>query len=61
MSQKGKYLRGQKWYDLFRDRDGNLDKSISNDPHKMVDVNVYLETIAKEKENRKETKSKGRK
>ena len=66
MSYKGSYLRGEKWYLMNRDADGNLKKVISEDPNKMKDVNIYLKSIeeAKKKvapEEKEETKSKGKK
>ena len=60
MSDRGKYLRGAKWFELLRDEKGDLKDYIKNDEHKMVDVNFYLEEKAK-KLPVKETKSKGRK
>ena len=57
MSDKGKYSRGEKWFDLHRDLDGNLEPVITEDPNKMVDVNFYLE----QKKKKEETKSKGKK
>ena len=58
MSEKGKYLRGEKWFHLNRDNDGELLPVVSEDENKMKDVNVYLETVKKSK---KKTKSKGKK
>ena len=61
MSYKGSYLRGEKWYTLSRDADGNCTEK---DPNKLKDINIYLEAVkAKEAEKKevKETKSKGSK
>ncbi len=60
MSDKGKYNRGQKWFDVGRDVNGDLKPEITNDPHKMIDVNFYLDAVKREEEV-KVTKSKGRK
>ena len=60
MSDRGKYLRGEKLFELHRDPDGNLKDYIKNDKEKMVVFNFYLEEKDK-KETVKETKSKGRK
>jgi len=60
MSKKGQFLRGEKWFHLSRDVDGNLKKAIKEDKDKMIDINYYLETI-KSKEVKEETKSKGKK
>ena len=62
MSYKGQYLRGEKWYHLNRDADGNLLPVITNDEEKMKDVNVYLKSMEKAKaEDTAKTKSKGKK
>ncbi len=61
MSYKGRYLRGEKWYLMNRDAEGNLKDVIANDENKMADVNVYLEAVKKDKEAKVETKSKGKK
>ena len=57
MSYKGSYLRGEKWYFMSRDADGNLTAEIKKDLDKMKDINVYLDS-KKEKEKPVETKSK---
>ena len=59
MSLKGKILRGEKWFHLNRDPDGNLTEEVKKDKDKMKDINTYLETIKAEEE--KKTKSKGKK
>ena len=41
MSDKGKLLRGEKWYNL-RDRDGKLPEEVTKDPAKMADIEVFL-------------------
>jgi len=63
MSSKGKYLRGEKWFHLNRDADGNLTETIKKDLDKMKDINFYLEEKEKEKpvEKEVETKTKGKK
>lgn len=58
MSFKGSYLRGEKWYHLSRDADGNCTEK---DPNKLIDVNIYLEAVKKKKEEEAKTKSKGKK
>lgn len=49
MSKEGKIARGKKWLMLSKLSD-YAKKNIESDPHKMADVNFYLESI-KEKEN----------
>lgn len=49
--------RGKKWAKQ-RDETGELIKNVADDPNKMVDVEVYLNSIKPEE---KETKSKGKK
>ena len=61
MSFKGKYLRGEKWYHLSRDKDGNLKKEIKEDKDKMIDINIYLEEKKKKEEEKTKTKSKVKK
>ncbi len=64
MSYKGQYLRGEKWYHLFRDADGDLLPNVAEDENKMSDVKLYLEAVKKEKEEaakKEETKSKEKK
>jgi|TARA_Y100000310_G_scaffold81786_2_gene78380 hypothetical protein len=56
MSYKGQYLRGEKWYLMNRDADGNLLDVVKNNAEKMKDVDLYLKAQVKE-----ETKSKGKK
>lgn len=53
MSYKGQVLRGEKWFNLYRDADGNLLPNISEDENKMVDVNAYLESKKKVEETKK--------
>jgi len=48
MSRKGQLLRGEKWFLMNRDSDGNLKKFIEKDEEKMKDINLYLETRATE-------------
>lgn len=60
MSLKGKYLRGEKWYLMNRDDDGNLLDVIKKDPSKMLDVEYYLEEQKKLK-SKELTKSKEKK
>ena len=54
MSRKGQLLRGEKWYNLYRDAEGNLLPVIANDKQKMANVNLFLEARAKEKEEAKD-------
>ena len=64
MSKKGQFLRGEKWFHLSRDVDGNLKKDIKEDKDKMIDINYYLEEkkrIADAEVPAKETKSKEKK
>ncbi len=61
MSYKGQYLRGEKWYLMNRDANGNLKPNVADDKNKMIDVNLYLEAVKKEKEVKVETKSKDKK
>ena len=44
MSLSGKLLRGLKWH-KFRDVDGVYHKDILADPHKMEEINFYLDFI----------------
>ena len=44
MSQIGKLLRGLGWHN-FRNLDGVYHKDISDDPHKMEELNYYLEFL----------------
>ena len=60
MSSKGQYLRGEKWYHLNRDVDGNMTKLLTDDADKMIDVQIYLDREA-EKKPEKEAKSKEKK
>ena len=57
MSVKGSILRGEKWFHLNRDPNGELTKEIKKDVDKMLDVNLFLETIKTEEK----PKSKGKK
>ena len=59
MSSKGKLLRGEKWFLMNRDKEGNLLKVIKEDATKMVDVNLFLE--AKKREDEEKAKSKRKK
>ena len=61
MSNKGRYLRGEKWYLLSRNEDGNLVNSVKKDADKMLDINFYLDEQKKLEEEKKETKSKRKK
>ncbi len=63
MSWRGSYLRGEKWFHLNRDVDGNMTKTLLDDKDKMIDVKIYLDREAEKKEKPavKETKSKGKK
>ena len=58
MSYKGQYLRGEKWYLMNRDSEGNLLPKIADDKNKMIDVNLYLEAVKKEKETKTKSKEK---
>ena len=44
MSLSGKLLRGLKWHN-FRNVNGEYPKDISNDPHKMDEINFYKDFI----------------
>ena len=57
MSIKGQILRGEKWYNLYRDANGNLLPVIANDKQKMANVNLFLETLKKEEEAKVKPKS----
>ena len=46
---------------MNRDKAGNILPVVANDPHKMIDVNVYLEAMSKAEAKDKEIKSKGKK
>ena len=59
MSNKGQYLRGEKWYLMNRDVNGNLKEEITKDVQKMADVQVYLDaqkTSGKEEETKSKVK-----
>lgn len=43
MGHIGKLSRGMKWWKYNRDRDGTLEKYISEDYDKMLDVNYFLD------------------
>lgn len=43
MSLKGQILRGEKWYLMNRDADGNLTAGIKKDVNKMKEITLYLE------------------
>ena len=60
MSYKGQYLRGEKWFHLNRNADGELTEEIKKDKDKMIDINIYLKA-KEEAKNKEETKSKGKK
>ena len=60
MSYKGQYLRGEKWFLMNRDADGNLLKVITDDKDKMIDVELYLKAV-EEAKPKEVTKSKGKK
>jgi len=51
MSYIGKLTRGSKWWSLYRDDEGKIKKTITNDANKMADVNFFLERTTDE--NRK--------
>ena len=66
MSVKGQILRGEKWYLMNRDADGNLNEAIKKDTAKMVEIDMYLAARdpapeAKKEEAQEETKSKKKK
>lgn len=61
MSKQGQILRGEKWYNLYRDGEGKLLPVIANDKSKMVEVNIFLETVKKEEEAKVKPKSKEKK
>lgn len=62
MSRKGSLLRGEKWFALGQDGQGNLTKEMQKDTDKMIDINNYLEAKKKEEEaDKEETKSKVKK
>ena len=63
MSRQGKLLRGEKWWNLNRDANGNLTEEVKKDSNKMADINLFLEAKKKEEETEKpkEIKSKGKK
>lgn len=44
MSLSGKLLRGLKWH-KFRNVDGKYDKEIKDSPHKMEEIEFYLDFI----------------
>lgn len=44
MSLQGKLLRGLKWH-KHRNLDGVYHEDIANDPHKMEEVNFYLDFV----------------
>ena len=46
MSDRGKFLRGLKWYN-HRNIDGVLPTQIADDENKMVDVQFYLDNKEK--------------
>lgn len=60
MSVKGQLLRGEKWYLMNRDADGNLNADIQKDVNKMEEINLYLNARDPEPkvEVKEETKSK---
>jgi hypothetical protein len=43
MSRKGSILRGEKWFLMNRDADGNLKEEVKKNPDLMKDINLYLE------------------
>jgi len=53
MSMKGRLLRGEKWWNMNRDANGNLNEAIQKDFQKMVNINLFLEAMKKEEEERK--------
>ena len=53
MSYKGSYLRGEKWYHLSRDADGNCTEK---NPDKLKDINIYLEAKKAKEEKKEEVK-----
>ena len=56
MSMKGRLLRGEKWWNLNRDANGNLTAAVQKDPQKMANINLFLEAMKKEKEAKEEPK-----
>ena len=60
MSMKGRLLRGEKWWNLNRDANGDITGAILKDTQKMANINLFLEAMKAEKEA-KITKSKGKK
>ena len=62
MSMKGRLLRGEKWWNLNRDANGDLKGNILKDAQKMANINLFLEAMKKEKEAKEvKPKSKGEK
>ena len=51
MSLQGKLLRGLKWH-KFRDVNGKYHKDVADSPHKMEEVNFYLDFL-KHKDEKK--------
>ena len=54
MSLKGQILRGEKWYIMNRDAEGNLKPNVAENKNKMIDVKLYLEAVKKEEATKKE-------
>ena len=61
MSRQGQLLRGEKWFNLYRDKEGKLLPVIANDKDKMIDVNLYLEALKAEEEAKVKPKPKEKK
>jgi len=52
MSEVGALRRGKIWY-KYRDVEGNYPKGIKNDPHKMEELNLYIDSIKPVKKEKK--------
>lgn len=62
MSLKGSILRGEKWFHLNRDPNGDLTKEVKEQANKMRDIGIYLEAKAEhDAKTEAKPKSKGKK